>query len=85
MLKVLNPHLSVGSIECLQSAQNWQRKSHHFRDKFTAVRTHQAHHGKISLRHRPGSIRLLPANVPIFLAKDQTIHITMEETHEIQT
>lgn len=28
MLKVFNPSpVQVGSIECLQSAQNWQRKS----------------------------------------------------------
>lgn len=47
MLKVFNPSpVQVGSIECLQSAQNWQRKSLSLQViKFTAVRTHQAHHG----------------------------------------
>ncbi len=47
MLKVFNPSpVPVGNIECLQSAQNWQRKSLSLQGlNLLAVRTHQAHHG----------------------------------------
>ncbi|EAB8879056.1 AraC family transcriptional regulator [Salmonella enterica subsp. enterica] len=84
MLKVFNPSpVQVGSIECLQSAQNWQRKSlslqglNLLQSVLIKLTT-----GKISITTSSGEYITASGPMLIFLAKDQTINITMEETHE---
>lgn len=84
MLKVFNPSpVPVGNIECLQSAQNWQRKSlslqglNLLQSVLIKLTT-----GKISITTSSGEYITASGPMLIFLAKEQTIHITMEETHE---
>lgn len=84
MLKVFNPSpVQVGNIECLPSAQNWQRKSlslqglNLLQSVLIKLTT-----GKISITTSSGEYITASGPTLIFLAKEQTIHITMEETHE---
>lgn len=84
MLKVCNPSpVPVGNIEFLQSTQNWQRRSLSFQGlnllqsvliKLTT--------GKISIMKSSGEYITISGPTLIFLAKEQTIHITTEETNE---
>ncbi|ELJ2160873.1 AraC family transcriptional regulator [Salmonella enterica] len=84
MLKVFNPSpVPVGNVEFLQSAQSWQRKTLSLQGlnlvqsvliKLTT--------GKITITTSSGEHITIIGPMLIFLAKEQTIHITQEETNE---
>ncbi|EDY2605384.1 AraC family transcriptional regulator, partial [Salmonella enterica] len=84
MLKEFNSSpIPVGNIEYLQSAQNWQRKSlslqglNLLQSVLIKLTT-----GKISITSSSGEYITTTGPMLIFLAKEQTIHITLEETNE---
>ncbi|EGL9678320.1 AraC family transcriptional regulator, partial [Salmonella enterica] len=84
MLKVFNPSpVPVGNIEFLQSAQDWKRKSlslqglNLLQSVLIKLTT-----GRISITTSSGEYITASGPTLIFLAKEQTIHITLEETNE---
>ncbi|ECG8591769.1 AraC family transcriptional regulator [Salmonella enterica subsp. salamae] len=84
MLKVFNPSpVQVGNIEYLQSIQDWQRNSvslnglNLLQSVLIKLTT-----GKISIKTSTGEHITASGPTLIFLAKGQTINITLEESNE---